>query len=103
MYKQLSILFPVILLLLGFGFNSNAQTVKKIQPIQTQKLRPVKKKIILPYKFEIQGIKRISTTDKFDFLVDGNFRVSAKINPQKIVTESNYNNNSFTYNFVIPN
>ena len=43
------------------------------------------------------------THDKYEFMVEGNWRVRAKINPFKSVTESNYNNNTYTYNFPIPN
>jgi hypothetical protein len=43
------------------------------------------------------------THDKYEFMVEGNWRVKATINPQHTVTESNYNNNSFTYNFTLPN
>lgn len=43
------------------------------------------------------------THDKYEFMTEGNWRVRAKINPFKTVTESNYNNNTYTYNFPIPN
>jgi hypothetical protein len=43
------------------------------------------------------------THDKYEFMTDGNWRVRAKINPFSTVTESNYTNNSYTYNFPIPN
>ena len=43
------------------------------------------------------------THDKYEFMVEGNWRVRAKINPFKSVTESNYNNNTTTFNFPIPN
>ena len=41
--------------------------------------------------------------EKPEFLVEGNFRLKAKINPQRTATESNYNNNEKIYNFHIPN
>lgn len=38
-----------------------------------------------------------------NFLVDGNFRIKAKVNQFRTVPESNYNNNEKIYNFTIPN
>lgn len=43
------------------------------------------------------------THDKYEFMTDGNWRVRAKVNPFSTVTESNYGNNTYTYNFPIPN
>jgi hypothetical protein len=49
------------------------------------------------------GQTKTWTHDKYEFMVEGNWRVKAKVNQYHNQTESNYNNNSFTYNFPIPN
>jgi len=49
------------------------------------------------------GQEVVFTKDKYEFLVDGNFRVKAKINPFNNVAESNTGNNEKILNFTIPN
>ncbi len=46
---------------------------------------------------------KVWTHDKYEFMVEGNWRVKAKINPHRTLTESNYNNNVRIYNFTLPN
>jgi hypothetical protein len=49
------------------------------------------------------GGTAVWTHDRYNFLVEGNFRLKIKVNPHNNITESNYANNTLEYDFTIPN